>query len=426
MILTISQPDGKLEIFVPGSSAGARETVSFTQDVIDSNILDHPVGSKLPLKSDGPSIHRIEPEFRQFDSRPNFPKFDEMTKRDIPPISVHVTSFNDATILALSWPHQLMDAMGGKDLLTGWSAVLAGREEEVPVVVGAREDILKHPDITAENDEEFILEKSRITGAALFMFQLRFFWDYLWAGSREKRIIYLPKDSIQKIKAQAKEEIAANVTDVETAPWVTENDVIMAWITRAFASTESNSRSITALNYLNLRFRIPLLLQSTGSYLQNMCIGTFTFLSAPIARSSLGQIALENRRHTAEQGTDEQGRRVINRMIKEIEAGKTPHLFHGPTDTVYIIFNNVIKLEMIESVNFAPAVIGQGESSETRVNPLGSMVGYYNENLDQMFDVFNQIGMYGKDHAGNCWLGGSLLPRAWKAVEESLEKLKNE
>jgi hypothetical protein len=392
--------------------------------VIDSNILDHPLGSKLPLKSDGPSIHRIEPEFRQFDGRPNFPNFEKMTKHDIPPISVHVTSFNDATIVALSWPHQLTDAMGGKDLLAAWSLVLAGREEEVPEVVGAREDILKHPDITARNDEEYVLEKHRLTGVAFLMFQLRFLWDYLWSGAREKRIIYLPNDSIQRIKAQVKEDIAANFTDVETAPWVSENDSLMAWITRAFASSEPTSRPITALNFLNLRFRIPLLLQSTGVFLQNMCIGTFTFLSAPVARGSVGQIALENRRHTAEQGTDEQSRRVLNRIIEEVEAKKAPCILHGPSDSVFIIFNNVIKLEVIKIVDFAPAMIRQGESSETRVNPLGSMVGYYNEYLDNKHDLLNQIVMYGKDHSGNLWMGGCLLPRAWKAIEESLETLK--
>jgi hypothetical protein len=392
--------------------------------VIESNILDHPAGSKLPVKTDGPSLYRMEPEFRPFDSRPNFPIFEEMTKHDIPPISVHMTSFNDATILALSWPHQLMDAMGGKALLAGWSSVLAGREEEVPEVVGAREDILNHPEITAKAEEEFILDNNRISGLGYFMFQLRFFWDYLWSGAREKRCIYLPKESFQKMKDEVKAEIAANATDREDTPWVSENDILTAWAARAFASSEPTSRPITVLNFLNLRFRIPLLLKSTGVFLQNICVGTFTFLSAPVARGPLGQIALENRRHTAEQGTDEQGRRLMRSMIDDIEAGKGPRIFFGPTDGVYMIVNNVIKIDLIKTAKFGPAVIRQGESSETRKNPLGSMVSYYNEYLDHMYDAFNAFVMYGKDHADNYWLGGALLPRAWKAIEESLEKLK--
>lgn len=391
--------------------------------MIDSNILDHPVASRLPVETDGPSVHPIEPEFRPFGCRPNFPKFEEITKDDIPPISVHVTSFNDATILALSWPHMLMDAMGGKALLTGWTSVLAGREDEVPEVVGAREDILNHPEITAEEDEEWILGKRRISGVALLLFQVRFFWDYLWNGCREKRVIYLPKESVLKMKELVKEDIAANVTDPETAPWVSENDILTAWVAKAFAASEPNSRSITILNFFNLRFRIPLLLRSTGVFIQNICLATFTFLSSQVARGPIGQIALDNRCHITEQGTDVQGRKFLKSAMKELEAGKTPSPFFGPTDGVYLVVNNVIKIELIKTANFAPAVIRQGENSETRKNPLGSMVSYYNEYLDHVFDPLNYLALFGKDHSDNYWLGGTLLPRAWKAIEESLQML---
>jgi hypothetical protein len=391
--------------------------------VIDSNILAHPVASKLPLKTDGPSVQTLEPNFRPFDGRLNFPKFEELTKHDIPPISVHVTSFNDATIVALSWPHHLMDAMGGKALLSAWSLVLAGQEEEVPEVVGAREDILKNPEITAENDEEFALGKSRMGGIGLLLFQVRFLWDCLWNGSREKKVIYIPKETFKKIEDQVKEDIAANVSGVETAPWVTENDILVSWMGRVFATTEQSSRPITILNFLNLRFRVPLLLRTPGILLQNICVGTYTFLSAAVARGPVGQIALENRRHTAQQGTDEQGRRFMMSIYKDIEEGRTPHLFYGPITGVVLLVNNVVKIELIKTVDFAPAVIRTGEDSKTRKNPLGSMVSYYNAYLDGMYDALNTLVMYGKDHADNYWIGGALLPRAWKAIDEALKKL---
>ena len=417
------KPDGMLEIFVPGSSAGPRENVSFTHNVIDSTIGDHPIASKLPARTVGPSLHLVSPESRPFNGRENFPVFKEMTEKDIPPISVHVTSFLDATIIALSWPHQLMDAMGGKALLAGWSSVLAGREDEVPEVIGAREDILQHPDIQKQDEEEFILEKDRLSGASLLLFQLRFIWDHLWNGKREKRVIYLPKESFLKMKDQIKAELAENASDVENPPWVTENDIISAWAARCLALSESSSRPITVLNFLNLRFRIPLLAKSTGVFLQNICVGTFTFLSSKLARAPVSEIAVANRQHTAEQGTDIQGRRLMNGMMKDIQEGREPRILFGPSSAVCMVVNNVIKIELMKTAQFGPAVIRQGESSETRRNPPGTMISYYNEYLDHMYDAFNAFVMFGKDYGDDFWLGGALLPRAWKVFEQELKKM---
>ncbi|KAJ9487553.1 hypothetical protein VN97_g5754 [Penicillium thymicola] len=415
--------NGKLEIHVPGSSAGDRENVSFTHNIVDSSIQDHPVARNLPVRTDGPSLHLLSTNFRPFIARPNFPKFEELTRHDIPPISVHVTSFNNATIVALAWPHHLMDAMGGKALLAAWSSVLAGQEDEVPEVVGAREDILQHPEIAAEDDEEFILEKSRLTGGTLLMFHLRFLWDSLWNGSREKRVIFLPKASFEKMKARAQQEISASAPNTYPAPFASENDILTAWITRAFASSEPNSRPITVLNLLNLRFRIPLLFRSTGVFIQNICIGTYTFLSSRVAQGPVGQIALVNRQHTAEQGTDKQARKLLRSLVQDTEAGRSPRILFGPTDGLFLVVNNVIKIELMKTANFAPAVLRQGEESGTRSNPLGTMVSYFNESLDHMYDYFNAFLIFGKDHADNYWLGGALLPRAWKVMEEELRKL---
>ena len=55
-------------------------------------------------------------------------------------LSLHVTSFTDATLVALSWSHVLMDVMGQRALLHAWSLVLAEKDSEVPKMLGAHED----------------------------------------------------------------------------------------------------------------------------------------------------------------------------------------------------------------------------------------------------------------------------------------------
>jgi hypothetical protein len=132
-------------------------------------IQDHQVAGRLPNVTDGPSTHLVSEDFRPFVARPNFSTFEQSVRQNEPQISLHITTFKDATLVALSWPHVLMDASAGKDLLSGWSSVLAGRESDVPVATGAREDILSQAAISEkkEPNEEFKLEKRLFTKTSM-------------------------------------------------------------------------------------------------------------------------------------------------------------------------------------------------------------------------------------------------------------------
>ncbi|KAJ5681415.1 uncharacterized protein N7477_001355 [Penicillium maclennaniae] len=390
------------EIHVQNSSAAKRENVSFSHATYDMRIQDHPVAKNFPKETDRPSIHPIPSTFRPFIARAAFPTFEEVSQRDIAPIFLHVTSFRDATIAALVWPHVLMDVMSGRALLAAWSSVLAGREDEVPTVLGAREDILQHPAVTADDDDEFILEKSRLTGLSLIVFQLRSLWDMIRNGSRERRVIFLPKTSYEKLKTRTRQEVATLASGADPAPFMSESDILTAWATRAIALSEPHSRSVVVMSLLNLRFRIPLLLQSTGVFLQNMVLGTYAFFSSPIAKGPLGPIALGHRQHVAEQGTEQQLRKFLKAAMTDIEAA-----------------------ELMKAANFAPAVITQGETTENRTNALGTMVNYFNETLDNNFEGLNIFVMLGKDHAENYWFMGTLLPRAWDVIEGELRNLED-
>lgn len=68
-----------------------------------------------------------------------------------------------------------MDASAGEALLSGWSSVLTGRERDIVVVTGAQDDILLQAAMSkkAETSEKFKLEKNRLTGVGLLIFQLR-------------------------------------------------------------------------------------------------------------------------------------------------------------------------------------------------------------------------------------------------------------
>lgn len=383
-------------------------------------IQDHSIARHLPKQTDGPSTQPILNEFRLFAAKTKFPKFEELTKEGIAPLFLHVTSFCDATIVSLVWPHVLMDALGGQALLAAWSSVLAGREDEVPNVVGAREDILQHPSITADDEEEFILEKIRLTGLSLLIFKVRFLWDMVMNGSRERRAIFIPKSIYEEIKTRTLQDIIANTPETKPIPFVSETDILTAWATRAIALSEPNARSVVVLNLFNLRFKIPLLLRSAGVFLQNMILGTFALLSPEVAKGPAGPIAVEHRRCVAEQGTEQQSRKSLKSMMADVEADQSPRILFGKSDSICVLFNNLIKAELMQAAKFGPAVITQGEKTEMRQNPLGTMANYYNEFLHNDYKGFNCFWMLGKDKVENYWLMGKLLPRAWDVIEENL------
>lgn len=361
---------------------------------------------------------------RPFVARPDFPAtVDELIRQNLPQISLHVTSFNDATLVGLVWPHTLMDAVGGKALLAAWSLVLAGREEDVPLVIGARTDTPSAISNEHKIQEEFHLERKRLTGASLLMFCLRYLWERFWNPPLERRVVFLPQMDFAKLRDQAHKDLAENTQELESRPFVSDADILTAWITRAVALSEPRPRPVTALNLLNARFRLTPLMKPSGVYIQNMLLGTFTFLSAPMATGPMGAIALHHRESFVRQSTESQALGFLRSILEDIKAGKNPRLLFGESNAMPIVFNNVIKLDLMKIANFGPAVLRKGDTSTTRTNPLGTMAAYHNGFLDGSWKGINMVVLLGKDHGGNYWVQGTLLPRAWASIENEVRIL---
>ncbi|KAJ5659176.1 transcriptional regulator sdnM [Penicillium longicatenatum] len=388
------------------------------------NIDEHPVASRLPKKTQSPSIQTLSPDTRPLIARPDFPTFEEMVRKGLPSISLHITSFRDATLVALIWPHVLMDAIGAKSLLEAWSSVLAGREEDVPPVLGAREDMLRSTGAMHEGDtpEEFGLEKWRLKGISMIMFLLRFVWNKFWNPRRERRILLLPKSDFGKIREQARMDVPRG-SGVDEELFISDSDILTAWLARAVASSEPGSRPFTVLNLMNARYRIPSLLKSGGAFIQNMVLGTYSFFSSQLPEKSVGSIALEHRKNFTEQATQGQTLCFLRSVFRDLEAGRSPGLLFGESNAALVAFNNLLKADLIRNVDFSPAVVSQGEATETRANPPGSMVFYYNEAIDDSFNEFNLFVVLGQDHRDTYWVLGTLLPRAWKKIEEDLGRI---
>lgn len=396
--------------------------MTYTHEQLEMAIEDHPIAQSLPKVTDKPSIQPGPQDFQAFATRQGAPEIvDDYLSGDIPQLSLHITSFENATIVALSWPHTLMDVMGQQALLRGWSLVLAGRMSEVPPLLGGREDIVcAIADAPVGEKEEYALKQKQLKGWAMGMFGMRFAMDLLLNRTVETRTIFLPKKAMADLRLQAQNDLAVDEKGGEK-PFISEGDVLTAWTIRAIASSLPKPRPVTALHALNARFRLPSVVKAPGVYVQNMVIAAFTFVSPEVATGPLGPIALENRDHLMEQATESQ----VVAGLRETRNGAMTNsaLLCGEPDAVLIPFTNWTKADFFRIADFSPAVLKAGEKEQSRNNPPGTIKIHYASSMRPSPTMRNIILVLGKDHGDNYWLNGTLLPAAWAKIEEDLQRM---
>lgn len=381
------------------------------------------LGKSLPKATNAPSIQPGPQEFRAFAAREDAPEtLEDFIYQDMPQLSLHITSFKDSTLVALLWPHTLMDVMGQQALLRGWSLVLAGQESEVPPMLGAREDAIYAAADANVEPEEFKVGQKQLKGWSMLKFGLHFAWDLLFNQVVETRTIFLPKRVVDEMCRQAQGDLAAGDGE-EEKPFITEGDVLTAWGTSVVASSLPKPRPVTVLHALNTRFRLTPLVQASGVYVQNMVVAAFTFLSSEIATGPLGSIALENRRHLMEQSTEAQMLAFIRELRRKPKSASDPAFVCGDSDALLLAFTNWTRADFFNIVDFSPAIVRPVDKGQQGSNPPGTLVSHHAQSMRQNPAARNVFVVLGKDRSDNYWLTGALLPPAWLKIEEQLKEM---
>lgn len=425
--------NGKLELHVPLKFTVERPAVAFSCDTSLSGLRidEHPLACHLPKATAGPSIHPGPNEFRPFAAKPDVPSsIKDMISHDAPQLSLHITTFRDATLLGISFPHTLMDALGFEALLRSWSLVLAGRDAEVPPILGARNDVLwatASGPIVSNGDEAFVLGEKCLRGVSYLKFLLRFARDAFHNPVMESKIIYLPNSTIAQLRRQAMGNMnALPKQQPRENNFMSEGDILSAWIAHIVASTEPRPRPVTIVRAINARFRLASILQTPdkGVYVQNMVMMSFTCLPPRVASGPLGTVALELRRQLAEQTTKQQMLMLLQSLRQRIERGQQPTILCGEPDSLPITFNDLTKANLIRAFDFKPAVLQQGDAEELRSNPVGTMVSHHFQPLKKIaWKKGNGCIVLGKDHQGGTWIVVSLTQRSSIALEEMLKDM---
>lgn len=421
-MLTNNQGEGKLEIHVPKEYSYERPPVTFSHNNLSTMaIKDHKLASMLPIPTNQISIQSNPYDLIDLGMRDDMPKtIGEMVGCDLPQLSLHIVSFQDATLVSLSWPHSVMGSLGIRHLLYAWSLVVAGKENEVPQFLGAKEDALLQ--IGGQDHEpkreELLIQPHRLTGLNMVTFLLRFVWNM--RTPREVKSIFIPKRALEKLETGLKEEIEKTSPQGAAAASPDEATTILAWFVRLVALGSPASKPVTIINMFTATSAVASLLGQTGVYVQNILGYSFSFLSGDVARGELGPLVQEHARHVREQSTQEQSLSFIGMCRDAAQSGSPFKPFYGPSDAHPIVCNDIGALDIIRSVDFGAALL------ETLSAEKGAFAGkasclYYHIVNNRLGAGTDCIYLLGKDHVENLWVTAALPADAWLRIEEALK-----
>lgn len=414
------QDEQKLEIHVPQIFDANRPAFTYTCNRYDICIGEHPLASRLPKPTNEPSIQIGATEFKSLACRPDGPKsLEDYLYSDEPQISLYITSFQDATLVSVTWPHTLTDAMGLQAIFHAWSLVLAGYEDQVPPFCGFGID----PLATLGKDdpkEPHILAKLQLKGGSMLLFVVRYIFELLRWRNEERRMICLPAEYLDSLMQEARSHLPS-LDDSGSKPFISDGDVICAWWTRKAIQhmSPTSNRTIAIMNIFDLRSRLYDIFEGRA-YIMNAILPTYTLLSASdILQQPLGLVALQIRHTLVKQTTDNQITALASVFRKSIESTRTPPLF-GDYSNYLVTFTNWTKGKFFE-INFSDAVLQQGDSTEKRPNKLGRPY-YFHTFQTGSNPARNGFPIMGKDAAGNYWLGGTMRASLWPGIEKYMER----
>lgn len=353
----------------------------------------------------------------------NTPKrLEDWIYSDNPQLSIHVVLFNDATLLTVTFLHTLTDIGGLATILKAWTAVLHGKENEVPPMHGfGKNPQAQLSKITPQENYIFSEKVLKLFGMLLFL--IRFLFELVWRPNVEEKIIFLPRRYIERIRENALRELA-DKNDEQKKPFISEGDVIFAWYSRMVLSVlrPALHRPIVLINAFDIRPTLAKeIIPLNSALIGNVTSVAYTFLSTrQTLQEPLSFVAYELRRSLIQQRRKEQIEALANLQKRTIErTGQMPLI--GDFNSLLIVCSNWHKVRFFE-LDFSPAVIVSGDSLIGRSNKLGKPS--YIHPISHVYPVpFRNCGIViGKDADRNWWLSLSIAKEAWTSIENELRE----
>ncbi|KAK6001259.1 hypothetical protein QM012_002590 [Aureobasidium pullulans] len=414
----LRQNDQKaLELHIPTRFDTSQPAVAFQHEIISSSITEHPLASRLPSASQKPELVACASDFVPLMRSKDDPaSLQDYVHTDRPLLGLRILSFDDATLVTLSFSHLLFDGLGGKTVLDAWSLVLQGRDAEVLELQGVYDDPLAtlgtQPEVPYKHE-------SRVMGLPqLILFGVRALIRRVFSKSEVKDyVICVPGSYVQKLKSHALKDIAEASNPTAETPFLSDSDVLCAWWSKYIASCISTQATETFVinNLLELRQVLtPELFRPESPYVSNALMMMPTFVTArQLLTRSLGEMALSIRDTISQLSTKAQveARFSLDRVWQR----RTGHpALYGDPWMRMIVCTNWIKIK-IHQADFSPALLDKKFSNSSPVCPAYNQIHAIIEN----FDLITAFAI-SKDADNSYWIYSQLDAKHRSKVEQML------
>lgn len=440
---------------MPAQFTKERPPINFTKAHYDIAVAEEPRLAKLPRSKGQLEIFDTNESMHNSIGLHDYTRaLTDWTHHDKAQLGLHVCTFADGTLVTLIWLHTLLDAMGRSAILKAWTAVLEGREEDVPEFFGYDFDPLARlgaaPDKVAANGsetpkiEDSVLQKHVVSGLSFARFAFNVIWEVVWYPKHHGSVMCIPPSYFSKLRSRALSDLSTLDPSLLTLntktgePFLSDGDILMAFatqlLTRSNPSLTTASAATRTLHLMNVFGMRDILSTSSDGFAPLLPKDKVHIANCASAISSLlplgdflamplGHIAARIRRDLTIQGTRAQ--MEASQRLSRANDGTYVHTLFGTGDMALSAFTNWAKAKMFD-MDFSAAVVREAEVRKEQGARGKAVMIHPGSTLARGFSVRGSGNCIGMDAQGNYWLGFMLREGFEGNLEALVEEMRRE
>ncbi|KAI0027624.1 hypothetical protein K488DRAFT_60869 [Vararia minispora EC-137] len=329
----------------------------------------------------------------------------ELLTSDRPVVYLHVTTFDDGSVIGLTTPHILSDAIGYMSIIKALCSVLATGQS--PPALDYTDPFVNF--VPKQNENVPVPPNWRIlTTLGGLMLLLLSIWEAMFRVVWENRDVYFPRSEVMRIKEEAMEDIR-NRYGASTDRYVSSSDAILAFMLKGI---HVSARSNAPFNLLYTATMQSLFRKPRLPYLRNttLLIVTPTLPLSAIPRLPLGELAL----HIRDTIQAQMKRESIEPWLRwQLANADKPKVFFNPWWGKYNLATNILALKGMH-LDFSRALPDDnpppGEAAGGNSRQVRCVWGARFEGMEPGGSR-NTMGLLRDDETGGIW-GYAHLPKA--------------
>ncbi|KAF2995038.1 hypothetical protein E8E13_000637 [Curvularia kusanoi] len=412
---------GKLEVHLPQQFDEGRPAVAWSHDNRQESINDNKIARNLPgrVGVSQPTLYKDASEYNSLVVSQDRPKkMSQWIETDHPALSVHITSFTDATLISLSWNHVLFDALGRQSLLDAWQAALNGRDQDIPACIAPEEDPIARLAEGADPREHYLYSLA-LTGVWFALFVIGYIYELVMHSKESGRMVRFPKAWVDELRKDAIADLRAKGVAEDDA-FLSHGDVLLSfWCKTCLAAQRLwPSQPVHVMNVMNIRgVARDLPLPGKTAYIGNAASSSDTLLTmAEIDNFTVGELAARVRADLKKSRTLEQVKAKVAWDIENHVTGRQSAP-PGPWNQHLFSWSNWSRAKFY-NIDFSSAVIKSGLSAKDRASLVGQPSLILVSGHTDGINLRNAGPLIGQDANGDWWLDWHMRAEAWNEIEK--------